>query len=100
MHPCVVDISHHNLVLDLEAAAAAGICAVIHKASQGCGYCDPNYASRRALARAAGLLWGAYHFNDGRDVEAQVDWFLRCAAPDHATLRSWCWISRTIRNPT
>lgn len=86
MTPRVVDISHHNTVNDLKATAMAGVWGVIHKSSQGRGYRDPDYASRRAQAKAAGLLWGAYHFNDGTDVAAQVDWFLKCAAPDDPTL--------------
>lgn len=86
MTPRVVDLSHHNKVTDLKASAAAGIWGVIHKSSQGSGYCDPDYAPRRRVARDAGLLWGAYHFNDGSDVALQVDWFIKCAQPDSATL--------------
>lgn len=84
--PRVVDISHHNKVIDLTATAASGVWGVIHKSSQGRGYRDPDYAPRRKLAKAAGMLWGAYHFNDGSDVAAQVDWFLKCAQPDDSTL--------------
>lgn len=86
IQPRVVDISHHNTVTDLRATAMAGIWGVIHKSSQGVGYRDPDYASRRTQAVAAGLLWGAYHFNDGSDVASQVDWFLKCAQPDENTL--------------
>lgn len=86
IQPRVVDISHHNQVKDLRATAASGVWGVIHKASQGRGYRDPDYAARRKQAAAAGLLWGAYHFNDGSDVAAQVDWFLKCAKPDETTL--------------
>ncbi len=86
MTPRVIDISHHNIVQDLKATAASGIWGVIHKSSQGKGYKDPDYATRRALAKSEGLLWGAYHFNDGSDVAAQVDWFIKCAAPDASTL--------------
>lgn len=86
MQPRVVDISHHNVVKDLGAAAGAGIWGVIHKASQGRAYADPDYASRRTAAKAAGMLWGAYHFNTGDDVKTQVDWFLAKAAPDDKTL--------------
>lgn len=84
--PRVVDISHHNQVTDLRATARADVWGVIHKSSQGRSYRDPDYAARRSQAKAAGLLWGAYHFNDGSDVAAQVDWFLKCAQPDDHTL--------------
>lgn len=55
MQPRVVDISHHNKVTDLKATAIAGVWGVIHKASQGQSYRDPDYAARREQARAAGL---------------------------------------------
>ncbi|QDW38999.1 hypothetical protein FFI89_018720 [Bradyrhizobium sp. KBS0727] len=86
MTPRVIDISHHNTVKDFRATANAGVWGVIHKSSQGPGYRDPDYAARRRQALAAGMLWGAYHFNDGSDVAAQVDWFIKCAAPDSSTL--------------
>lgn len=86
MQPRVVDLSHHNTVHDFGAAASAGIWGVIHKATQGKAYADPDYAGRRAAAGAAGLLWGAYHFNTGDNVASQVDWFLTRAAPDDKTL--------------
>ncbi len=86
MQPRVVDISHHNVVKDLGAAAAAGIWGVIHKASQGKAYADPDYDARRTAAHAAGMLWGAYHFNTGDPVAAQVEWFLAKAKPDDRTL--------------
>jgi lysozyme len=86
MTPRVIDISHHNTVTDLKATAAAGVWGVIHKASQGRAYRDPDYGARRALAAKAGLLWGGYHFNDGTDVAAQVDSFMKAAQPDAATL--------------
>lgn len=84
--PRVVDISHHNTVKDLGATAKAGIWGVIHKASQGRAYADPDYAARRTMAAAAGLLWGAYHFNTGDPVPAQVENFLNHAKPDDKTL--------------
>jgi len=86
MIPRVADISHHNIVTDLKASAAAGLWGIIHKASQGRSYRDPNYSERRDYARAAKLLWGAYHFNTGDNVKAQVDNFLAVAKPDASTL--------------
>ncbi len=86
MQPRVVDISHHNTVEDLKATAMAGIWGMIHKASQGKAYADPDYDARRVAARAAGLLWGAYHFNTGDNIASQVEWFLAKAKPDDNTL--------------
>lgn len=84
--PRVADISHHNTVHDMSAAAAAGLWGIIHKASQGSNYADPDYAKHRQMTLDAGMLWGAYHFNDASDVAAQVDHFLRAARPDKTTL--------------
>jgi lysozyme len=84
--PRVSDISHHNTVSSFQDAADAGLWGIIHKATQGSNYRDPDYAKRRSAAKAAGLLWGAYHFNDGSDVVSQVANFLRYAQPDTDTL--------------
>lgn len=86
MTPNVIDISHHNTVNDFAALKAAGILGVIHKCTQGSGYADPLYADRRKAATDAGLLWGAYAFNTGQDVSAQVDQFFSHAEPDANTL--------------
>jgi lysozyme len=86
MQPRVVDISHHNTVKDFGAVAAAGIWGIIHKATQGKAYPDPDYDAHRVAATAAGLLWGAYHFNTGDNVASQVEWFLAKAKPDDETL--------------
>lgn len=91
--PRVCDIYHGDLVggrgpaLDgFKQAAAAGLWGVIHKASQGSAYRDASYPLRRQAALDAGLLWGAYHFNDGSSVKTQVDNFLEAAKPDDRTL--------------
>ena len=73
----VIDISHHNgSRLDFAKAKADGIVGVIQKASQGQGYVDPTYRTNRNKARAAGLLWGAYHFATGADGVKQAAHFL------------------------
>src|SRR5262245_22375804 len=82
----VIDLSHHNGTVDLQAAAASGIAGVIHKATQDQTYVDPAFTANRALAQRAGLLWGAYHFGTGADGVVQADWFLQTVQPDAATL--------------
>jgi len=91
MKPMVVDLYHGDElagdpVQSFRALKAAGILGVIHKATQGVTSHDPLYAPRRAAAREAGLLWGAYDFNSGDPVEQQVDYFLSIAQPDEQTL--------------
>lgn len=71
----VLDINHDNDVI-LADLQAAGMVAVIHKATEGATWQDPLYERRRYEANALGLLWGAYHFSSGRPPEEQVDNFL------------------------
>jgi len=80
------DISHFQPNVDFHAAYAGGLRAVFHKATEGIYYVDPRYASARAQAAAAGLLWGAYHFGTGDDALAQAEHFLSIAKPDGNTL--------------
>lgn len=77
----VVDLSHHNEMVDFNAVKKAGILGIIHKATQGDSYTDPNYHERQSKALAAGLLWGAYHFGDGNDGEVQAKYFLDVVKP-------------------
>ena len=82
----VADLSHHNETVDFGKMKAAGIVGVIHKATQGLTYVDETYASRRAQAQDAGLLWGAYHFGVGGDGSDQAEYFLDVTKPDDGTL--------------
>ena len=86
MIPNIIDIYHGNVVNDFAALKATGIQGIIHKCTQGANYADPLYATRRVQATDAGLLWGAYSFNTGEDVEAQVKEFISHADPDDQTL--------------
>lgn len=90
--PRVVDIYHgdnvegNDCVAGFQKAKDAGVWGIIHKASQGTNYKDTAYDRRRDAAEKVGLLWGAYHFNNGDDVADQVDQFMKAANPDKNTL--------------
>ena len=86
INPLVVDLSHHNDVADFGKVKAVGIAGIIHKATEAIRFVDNKYAVRRGPAMNAGLLWGAYHFLRPVSIPAQVDFFLKIAAPDNATL--------------
>ncbi len=78
----VIDISHHNGPnVDFRAVAGSGITGVIHKATQGTSFVDPNYSSNRARAKDAGLLFGSYHFGVDADGAAQADFYLKTVGP-------------------
>lgn len=72
----VVDISHHNGMIDFGALRQEGIVGVLQKATQGQSGRDPTYSANRNGATAAGLLWGAYHFATGSDGIKQAENFL------------------------
>ena len=77
----VVDLSHHNGNVQLTGVKDAGILGIIHKATQGTQYTDPQYQINRGKAQATGLYWGAYHFGTGSDGVAQAEYFLKVVQP-------------------
>src|SRR5262245_38422166 len=88
--PRVVDLSHHNTddgsQIDYQAAKRDGIWGVIYKATESDNYVDETYDEARRQAKAAGLLWGAYHFFRPGNVADQVEHFLSNAMPGPDTL--------------
>lgn len=75
------DLSHHQDSIDWPALAAAlrspdGAGFVIHKASEGDSYVDPQFAPRRDAAHGVGLAFGGYHFARLGSVSAEVNRFL------------------------
>ena len=85
----VLDLYHgdnRDAVPDFAALKANGIFAIIHKVSQGTKFVDPQYASRKKAALAAGLLWGGYHFLTSADPIEQAKFFLENTEADANTL--------------
>lgn len=82
----VIDISHYNGTIDLKNAQQSGILGIIHKATQGSSFTDPNYQNNFQQAQALGLLWGAYHFGNGDDGVTQADFFLNTVVPAANTI--------------
>lgn len=76
----IIDLSHHNgpsAISGLETAYKSGIRAVIHKATQGTKYIDPQFYAVRNEARRIGMLFGSYHFGTSSDPVEQVEHYLR-----------------------
>jgi len=88
--PVVIDIHHNDPVNSFAAVKAAGIVAVIHKASEGMHFRDNMYAHRRPVFLDYGLKWGAYHFFHG-EGKAEADFFLSVAEPDENTVVALDW---------
>jgi lysozyme len=76
----IIDLNHQGRP-DFAALAQGGIVAVLHKATEGATFQDPEYQTRRVLAKTQGLLWGSYHFVSGASVTDQVDNYVSHAAP-------------------
>src|SRR5262245_55525196 len=87
----VLDISHHNTVTSWQAVRNAGIVGIIHKATEGGSYVDEEYQGAKEQARAACLLFGAYHFATASNVQQQVDHFLRVAGIEDGMLYALDW---------
>lgn len=80
--PNVADIAHFNPV-NFSEIVASGIWGVVHKSNQGIHVVpDDQYGKRKALAKQAGLLWGAYDFATADPVDQNVAEFLKTAALD------------------
>lgn len=94
LKPSVLDIYHGDEIEGQRDGSysgfaklkASGFDGVIHKATQGVGSHDPEYAKRREAIIAADLLHGAYDFNTGDPVKDQVAYFIKTAMPCDTTL--------------
>jgi Glycosyl hydrolases family 25 len=64
INPLVVDLSHHNDVVDFSKVKAAGIAGIIHKATEAIGFVDNAYAVRRG--HAVNVCCGAHIISCGR----------------------------------
>jgi lysozyme len=77
-----IDISHWQNFPDFKKVRAAGVIAMIHKATEGTGYSDPNRAQNCANAIAAGIKVCCYHWiKPKQDPVAQMNYFLKVVNP-------------------
>lgn len=70
------------------AMKAAGVIAVIAKATEGTTYRNPYYEATIAAAKAVGIDHAAYHFAHFTDPVAEANWFRSVAGPDAKVLDS------------
>jgi lysozyme len=92
----IIDINH-NAEIDFARVQTAGIIAIIHKATEGVTVQDKRYHPRRDEAKAAGFLWGAYHFSSGLTVADQVANFLTFAQPEEDELVALDWEESSMK---
>lgn len=85
MQPNFLDMFHgdnNEHMPDWEKIKAAGVFAIAHKCTQGVNFIDSRYADRMKAAKAAGLIWLAYHFGDASPATRQAEYFLHHAMLD------------------
>jgi GH25 family lysozyme M1 (1,4-beta-N-acetylmuramidase) len=80
-----IDVSHWQGAIGWNQVAASGIRFAFVKATEGQSYNDPMYATNRSGAKAAGVVFGAYHFASPdltpNDAVLEADHFLSVARP-------------------
>jgi GH25 family lysozyme M1 (1,4-beta-N-acetylmuramidase) len=58
--------------------STSGLDFVFTKVTEGLSYVNPRWVAQRDRAKAAGLVWGAYHYpHMGNDPRAEADYFLK-----------------------
>lgn len=77
-----IDISHHQDFPDFEKIRAAGVIAMIHKATEGSSYIDPNRRTNCSNAKAAGIACCTYHWlSPGSSPASQIAFYLKTVDP-------------------
>lgn len=72
-----LDVSTYDAVIDFTEVKAAGFEFVVAKCTEGATIADRFYLRNKQEAKAAGLLFGAYHFfRPGTDAKRQAENFL------------------------
>ena len=79
--PVCIDISHWQGFPDFEEVAGSGVKGMIHKATEGCSYIDPNRATNCANAVNAGLAIATYFWIKPGDGKAQAEFYLATIDP-------------------
>jgi len=79
--PVCIDISHWQNFPDFEEVAASGVKGIIHKATEGSTYIDPNRAQNCANAMNAGLAVATYFWIKPGDGAAQAEFYLSVIDP-------------------
>lgn len=76
-----IDISHYQGRPNFQQVAASGVIAMIHKATEGIGYSDPDRAYNCSNALKAGIAVCTYHFLKHGSAAEQMDYYLSDIEP-------------------
>jgi len=80
-HPKCIDISHWQGSPDFGKVKAAGVIAMIHKATEGISYVDPNRSRNYVNATKAGIRCCTYHWLSPGSAKAQIAHYLATVDP-------------------
>ncbi|MEZ0093814.1 glycoside hydrolase family 25 protein [Streptacidiphilus sp. EB129] len=70
----------------------SGLAFAFVKVTQGVSYVNPRWTAQRDHAKAAGLVWGGYHYPDmGNGVQAEGNYFLSQVAWEPGDLAILDW---------
>ncbi|MFE4958265.1 GH25 family lysozyme [Streptomyces sp. NPDC056653] len=86
-----IDISSLQPHPDLD-----GVDVVIIKASEGCTYANPYRVTQAAAARKEQKQVGWYHFLWPGNLQAQAEYFIRCAQPKPGDILACDWETTTV----
>jgi lysozyme len=81
--PVCIDISHWEDFPDFEEVRASGVLGMIHKATEGTTYVDPNRVKNCSNAITAGLEIATYFWLKPGDGRAQAQFYLSIVRPVH-----------------
>ncbi len=79
--PKCIDISHWQNFPDFAQVKAAGVIAMIHKATEGSSYVDPNRAENISNAVKAGIKCCTYHWLKPGNATDQMRFYLKTVDP-------------------
>ncbi|RVU69982.1 MULTISPECIES: glycoside hydrolase family 25 protein [Lactobacillus] len=77
----IVDLSSNNGPVNLAALKKAGADGVIIKATESTWYVNQCFAGQVKQAAKLGLLVGAYHYSDGGNATANIDFYWKTIKP-------------------
>jgi len=77
-----IDISHHQDFPDFAKVKAAGVIAMIHKATEGSSYVDKNRTTNINNATKAGIKCCTYHWlSPDSSAQSQMEFYLKTVDP-------------------
>jgi GH25 family lysozyme M1 (1,4-beta-N-acetylmuramidase) len=79
--PICIDISHWQGFPDFDEVKAAGVLGMIHKATEGSSYKDPNRSENCSNAIKAGIAVSTYFWIKPGDGRAQAEFYLSVIDP-------------------